>query len=155
MGVRDAWMVADEIAAADVPLIIGPTQTLPRDEDHGYDQMYAAPGQLYAAGVKFGFATFNASSSRTLPYEAANAVGYGLPHDEALKAITINSAEILGVGDQLGTIEAGKIANIIVTNGDPLEIQTQIEHLIINGMVASADNKHKSLYEKYRARPER
>ncbi len=65
--------------------------------------------QLYAAGVKFGFATFNASSSRTLPYKAVNAVSYGLPQEEALKAITINSAEIPGVGDQLGTIETGKI----------------------------------------------
>ena len=107
------------------------------------------------AGVKFGFASFNASASRNLPYEAASAVGFGLPYEEALRAITINSAEILGVGDQLGTIETGKIANIIVTDGDPLEIQTQILHLVINGLISSIDNKHKSLYEKYRARPER
>ncbi len=154
-GAREAWKVADRLAETNVPVLLGPTQSLPSGEDWGYDQVYAAPGQLYAAGVKFGFASFNASASRNLPYEAASAVGFGLPYEEALRAITINSAEILGVGDQLGTIEAGKIANIIVTDGDPLEIQTQILHLVVNGLISSTDNKHKSLYEKYRARPER
>jgi len=154
-GAREAWKVADRLAEENVPVLLGPTQALPASEDWGYDQVYAAPGQLYAAGVKFGFASFNASASRNLPYEAASAVGFGLPYEEALRAITINSAEILGVGDQLGTIETGKIANIIVTDGDPLEIQTQILHLVVNGLVSSTDNKHKSLYEKYRARPER
>jgi len=154
-GAREAWKVADRLAEENVPVLLGPTQSLPQGEDWGYDQVYAAPGQLYAAGVKFGFASFNASASRNLPYEAASAVGFGLPYEEALRAITINSAEILGVGDQLGTIEAGKIANIIVTDGDPLEIQTQILHLVVNGLISSTDNKHKSLYEKYRARPER
>ncbi len=150
---REAWRVADKMAEADVPVILGPTQSLPNEEDYGYDQMYATPGQLYAAGVKFGIATFNASASRNLPYEAGSAVSYGLPQEEALKAITINSAEILGVGDRLGTIEPGKIANIIVTDGDPLEIQTQFVHLIVNGHVADKMNKHLELYEKYRARP--
>jgi imidazolonepropionase-like amidohydrolase len=154
-GARESWKVADRLAEANVAVLLGPTQSLPAGEDWGYDQVFAAPGQLYAAGVKFGFASFNASASRNLPYEAASAVGFGLPYEEALRAITINSAEILGVGDQLGTIETGKIANIIVTDGDPLEIQTQILHLVVNGLISSTDNKHKSLYEKYRARPER
>lgn len=150
---REAWKVADRLAEADVPVILGATQALPNEEDYGYDQVYAAPGQLYAAGVKFGIATFNASASRNLPYEAGSAVSFGLPHDEALKAITINSAEILGVGDRLGTIEPGKIANLVVTDGDPLEIQTQFVYLIVNGHVADKMNKHLELYEKYRARP--
>ena len=153
VGAREAWKVADRLVEENVHVLLGPTQSLPSGEDWDYDQVFSAPGQLYAAGVKFGFASFNASASRNLPYEAASAVGFGLPHEAALRAITINSAEILGVGDQLGTIEVGKIANIIVTDGDPLEIQTQILHLVVNGMVSSTDNKHKSLYEKYRARP--
>jgi len=152
-GAREAWKVTDRLAEENVPVLLGPTQSLPASEDWGYDQVYAAPGQLYAAGVKFGFASFNASASRNLPYEVASAVGFGLPYEEALRSITINSAEILGVGDQLGTIEAGKIANIIVTDGDPLEIQTQFLHLVVNGLISSTDNKHKSLYEKHRARP--
>jgi len=150
---REAWKVADRLAEQDVPVVLGPTQSLPREEDWAYDQVYATPGQLYAAGVKICFASFNASASRNLPYEAANAVGYGLPKEEALKALTINPAEILGVGDRLGTIEPGKIANILVTDGDPLEIRTQFVHLVINGLISSTDNKHKALYEKYRARP--
>jgi imidazolonepropionase-like amidohydrolase len=148
-----AWKVAYRLAAENVPVILGPTQSLPGAEDWGYDQMYALPGQLHAAGVKIGFATFNASASRNLPYEAGSAVSFGLPREEALKAVTINPAEILGVGDRLGTIEIGKIANLIVTDGDPLEVKTQILQLVINGMVADKMNKHLQLYERYRARP--
>jgi len=147
VGGREAWKVADKLAAADVPVLLGPTQALPGTRDDGYDEMYAQPGQLHAAGVKFAFATFDASSARTLPYEAGSAVSFGLPREEALKAITINGAEILGVGDRLGTVEVGKIANLIVTDGDPLEIQTQIKYLIINGRITSTDNKHQALYE--------
>ncbi len=155
LGGSDAWKVADRLAEVSVPVILGPTQNLPRDEDYGYDQVYAAPGQLHAAGVKIGFGTFGASASRNLPYEAGSAVSYGLPKEEALRAITINNAEILGVGDRLGTIETGKIANLIVTDGDPLEINTQILHLIVNGQVSALDNKHLDLYEMYRSRPRR
>ena len=152
LGGREAWRVADDLAGSDIPVILGPTQTLPGDEI-SYDRMYAQPGLLYEAGVTFALSTFNSASSRTLPYEAGSAVSFGLPHEEALKAITINAAEILGVGDRLGTIEPGKIANIIVTDGDPLEITTQVKHLIISGRPTSLDNKHLRLYEKYRARP--
>jgi imidazolonepropionase-like amidohydrolase len=153
LGGGEAWKVAERLAQENVPVILGPTQSLPQEEDWGYDQVYATPGQLYAAGVKFCFASFNSSASRNLPYEAANAVGYGLPKEEALRALTINSAEILGVGDRLGTIEPGKIANLVVTDGDPLEIRTQFLHLVVNGLISSTDNKHKALYQKYRARP--
>jgi len=155
MGGRSAWKVADRLAEADVPVILGPTQELPSGEDLGYDQAYAQPGQLFAAGVKIGFGTFDASSSRNLPYEVGNAVSYGLPYEEALRAVTINTAEILGVGDRLGTIESGKIANLIVTGGDPLEYQTPIHYVIINGRPADLTNKHLELYEQYRARPRR
>ena len=77
---------------------------------------------------------------------------FGLPWEEALKSITRYPAEILGLGDELGTIEEGKIANLIVTDGDPMLIQTQILHVFIKGEPVSLDNKHKALYEKYRAR---
>jgi imidazolonepropionase-like amidohydrolase len=155
LGGADAWKVADRLAEANVPVILGPTQNVPRDEDYGYDQVYSAPGQLFAAGVKIGFGTFGASASRNLPYEAGSAVSFGLPQEEALRAITINNAEILGVGDRLGTIETGKIGNLIVTDGDPLEIATQFLHLIVNGQVAELDNRHLRLYERFRGRPRR
>lgn len=154
-GGRDAWKVAELLAENDIAVILGPTQSVPAGEDDAYDAVYAHPGKLHDAGVNFGISTFNASSARTLPYEAGQAVAFGLPHLEAVKAITRYPAEIFGVGDQLGTLEAGKVANIIITDGDPLEIQTQIEVLIINGRVVDTDNKHQRLYEKYRARPHR
>jgi len=133
-------------------VILGATQAMPGTEDQGYDQAYATPGQLYQAGVKIAFATFNASNSRTLPFEAGHAVPYGLPWEAAIRAVTINAAEMFGVDDRLGTVEIGKIANLIVTTGDPLRIDTEIRHVFINGELISIDNKHLSLYEKYRGR---
>lgn len=152
-GGRGAWKIADWLAENDVGVIMSPTQSLPSGPDEPYDEAYAAPGKLHAAGVKIAFATFNSSASRTLPYEAAQAVPYGLPHDAALEAVTKNAAEMLGFDDRIGTIEEGKIANIMITDGDPLEIQTQVTDLFILGRGVSLDNRHKSLYEKYRARP--
>jgi len=152
-GGREGWKVKDEIKKAGVPVILSGTQALPSEDDDPYDKPFSNPGELHAAGVKIAIATFDSSDSRTLPYEAANAVPFGLPWEEALKAITINPAQILGVGDKLGSIEVGKIANLIVTTGDPLELQTDVRYLFIKGQLTSTDNKHRQLYEKYRARP--
>jgi imidazolonepropionase-like amidohydrolase len=151
-GASDGWKVRERLAEANIPVILGATQALPSEEDDGYDQAYANPGQLYEAGVKIAFATFNASDSRTLPYEAAMGVPYGLPHDAALRAVTINPAEMLELGDELGTIQNGKRANLIVTTGDPLEIRTQMRYVFINGELIDLENKHLMLYEKYRHR---
>lgn len=152
-GGAEAWKVKDLLKEKNVPVILRPTQTVPGQEDEPYDKPFTNPGELHAAGIKIAFATFDSSSARVLPYEAANAVGYGLPREEALRAVTLYPAQILGVDDQLGTIEVGKTANLIVTDGDPLEIQTQVRHLFINGRLTSTDNKHRQLWEKYRNRP--
>ncbi len=152
-GGREAWKVKDLLKQKNIPVIIGRTHALPLSEDEPYDKPYSAPGELAAAGVKIAFATFDIEFVRRLPNEAGQAVGYGLSHDEALKAVTINPAQIFGVDKELGTLEQGKIANIIVTNGDPLELQTDVRYLFIKGQLTSTDNKHKQLYEKYRARP--
>ena len=152
-GGREAWKIAEWLAENDVDLILSGTQAMPAGQDASYDEAYANPGKLHAAGVRIAFATFNSSSSRTLPYEAAQAVPYGLPHEAALAAVTRNAADMLGLGDRIGTIEEGKLANIMITDGDPLEIQTQVTDLFILGRGVSLDNKHKALYEKYRARP--
>ena len=109
--------------------------------------------ELAAAHVKFAFGSFDNSFARRLGQQAANAVAYGLPYDEALKAVTVYPAQIFGVADQVGTLETGKIANIIVTNGDPLEITTDVRYLFIKGQLTSLDNRHKPLYEKYLNRP--
>jgi imidazolonepropionase-like amidohydrolase len=154
-GGREAWKIADWLAENDVPVILSPTQAMPSGPDASYAEAYANPGLLHRAGVKIAFATFNSSDSRTLPYEAAMAVPFGLPVDAALEAVMKNGAEMLGLGDDIGTIEAGKMGNVIVTDGNPLEIQTHVTELFILGRQVSTDNKHKSLYEKYRARPRR
>lgn len=151
-GGREAHKAARLLAEKDVPVILGPTQSLPTNIDAPYDEPYRAPGILHEAGVKFAFATFSSTASRTLPYEAAMGIPYGLPRDAALRAITINAAEILGLGSSLGTIEPGKIANLIVSDGDPLEITTRVRHLIIAGKETSTMNKHERLYQTYRSR---
>ncbi len=161
-GGRDAWKVKELLAEKNIPVILGRTQSLPPEDDDPYDRPFISAAELQAAGVKIAFATGAGGrfgpggphSSRTLPYETAMAAAYGLPREEALKAITRNPAEIFGFGDQLGTIEAGKIANLMVTDGDPLEITTQVRHVIIKGREVSSANRHRSLYERYRARPD-
>ena len=152
-GGREAWKIADWLAEHDVPVILGPTQSMPTGPDEAYDEAYANPGRLHAAGVRIAFGTFNSSDSRTLPYEAAQAVPYGLPREVALAAITKNAPEMLGFDDRLGTIREGLIANLIVTDGTPLAIRTQVTELFILGRRVSTDNRHRSLYERYRARP--
>ncbi len=159
-GGRDAWRVKDMLAEKGVPVILGATQSLPGEQDDPYDRPYRNPGELAAAGVKIAFGSGAGGgdgpggpfSSRLIGYEAAMAVPYGLPMEEALKAVTLWPAEILGVDDRLGSIEVGKIANLIVTDGNPLEITTQVLHVVIAGREVSMENKHLSLYEKHRAR---
>lgn len=136
-----------------IPVLLGPTQKTVPDEDDPYDELFAQPGKLSRAGVPFAITSEQHFLSRTLPYEAANAVPFGLPKDEALKAVTLYPAQILGLGDKLGSIEEGKIANLILTDGDPLEITTEVERVFINGKEVSTDNKQRALYEKYRRRP--
>jgi len=152
-GGREAWKVKELLKEKNIPVILSPTQALPGEEDQPYDKPFTAPGELAQAGVKIAFATFNSSDSRTLPYEAANAVPFGLPYEEALKAITLYPAQILGVDNELGTLEVGKRANLFITDGDPLDFKAQVLRLFINGVETSTDNKHRQLFEKYMARP--
>jgi imidazolonepropionase-like amidohydrolase len=127
--------------------------TEPIDEDDPYDRLLSQPAELTAAGVKFAFGSFDNSFARRLGQQAANAVAYGLQYQEALKAVTLYPAQILGVADQVGTLDTGKIANVIVTTGDPLELTTDVKYLFIKGQLTSLDNKHKALYDKYSKRP--
>jgi imidazolonepropionase-like amidohydrolase len=150
---REAWKVAVELKAKDIPVILPPTLALPLHEDDPYDKSFTLPLELDRAGVKFAFATFSYRLSHNLPYQAAAAVAFGLPYQEALKAVTLYPAEIWGVADQIGSIDVGKWADLIVTDGDPLETQTQIKQVFIKGREVNLNNKHKLLYEKYRNRP--
>jgi imidazolonepropionase-like amidohydrolase len=152
-GGEEAYKVKDLLRSKGIPVILRPTLSLPIDEDDAYDRLLSQPAELAAAGVRFAFGSFDNSFARRLGQQAANAVAYGLPYDEALKAVTVYPAEIFGVADQVGTLETGKIANLIVTNGDPLELSTEVKFLFIKGQRTSLDNRHQRLYEKYLNRP--
>ena len=152
-GGAEAYKVKDLLRSMSVPVILRPTLSEPMDEDDPYDRPLTQPAELASAGVKFAFGSFDNSFARRLGQQAANAVAYGLPYEEALKAVTVYPAQILGLGDQVGTLETGKIANIIVTNGDPLELTTEVRYIFIKGQLTSLDNKQKALYEKYLKRP--
>jgi imidazolonepropionase-like amidohydrolase len=146
------WQMADTLAARHVPVIVGPTTELPGPNDP-YDMIYANPGVLARAGVSIAFRTNSASDSRNLPYDAALATAYGLDPDEALRALTINAARMFGAADRIGSIEAGKVADLIVTSGDPLDVRTTTRYLFIRGDLIPFNDKHTRAYEQWRARP--
>jgi len=152
-GGEEAYKVKDLLRSKDIPVILRPMLTEVPDDDDPYDVLLTQPEVLHEAGVRFAIGSFDNSFARRLGQNAANAVAYGLPYDEALKAVTIYPAEILGLGDEVGTLDAGKIANVIVTNGDPLEVTTDVKYLFIKGQPTSLDNKQLELYEKYLHRP--
>ena len=152
-GGMEAYKVKDLLRSKNVPVILRPVLTELQERDDAYDRLLTQPTELAAAGVKFAFASFDNAFARRLGQNAANAVAYGLPYDEALKAVTIYPAQIFGLGEQFGTLETGKAANLIVTNGDPLELTTDVRYLFIRGQLTSMDNKQLRLYEKYKNRP--
>jgi imidazolonepropionase-like amidohydrolase len=149
----EANRVADQLKAKNIPVIVGPVLRMPNREDDPYDAAFTNASLLVKAGVKIAFQTGDSAEARNLPYNVGMAAAFGLPKDEALKAVTIYPAEIFGVADQIGSIEQGKIANLIVTDGDPLEVLTQVKYLFINGHQVSLSTRHTELYEKYKARP--
>ena len=117
----------------------------------GYNEVFTLAMRLHEAGVRFSITgDGDASFSRNTAYNAANAAAYGLPKDEALKSVTLYAAQILGIADKVGSLEVGKDATLIVTNGDPLEPPTVTERMFIQGKKIDLRDKHKQLYEKYK-----
>ncbi|MES1257099.1 MAG: amidohydrolase family protein [Acidobacteriota bacterium] len=153
----EAPKVVKEIKDHNIGVILGPSLALPRGIDDPYDEAFTTPLELQKAGIKFALATLSggggASFARNLPYQAAQAVAFGLPPEEAMLSVTKNAAEILGVGDQIGTVEEGKWADLLITDGNPLETKTTIKLLFIKGKPVDLNNKHKELYDKYLNRP--
>jgi imidazolonepropionase-like amidohydrolase len=149
----DSWRVSGLLKEKNIPVIIANIYRLPERRWEGYDMPFTLPLKLYKAGVKFCIAGSGESSDapdeRNLPYQAATAAAYGLPKEEALKSITLYPAQILGVDDQVGSLEVGKDATLIVTDGDPLEIETQVEMEFIQGREIDLTSRHTQLYEKY------
>lgn len=153
VGGQEAWKVANELKSANVPVIFTHIYSLPVRDDDAYDYLFAGPGKLQAAGVKFAIATGDAGAeNRDLPYHAGLAGAYGLPKDEALKAVTLYPAQILGVADQLGSIEVGKMANVVVTDGDMLDPRTNVKHVFIGGRMIPLGSRHTDLFDSFKDR---
>ena len=142
---------ADLLRAEKVPVIIKGVNRLPRHRNDPYDAPFTVAARLHRAGVKFSIsASDRMANVRNLPYHAATAAAHGLPRDEALKSITLHPAQILGVDKDLGSLEVGKAATLIVTDGDPLEIPTHVTAAFIDGREVDLSDRHKRLWEKYR-----
>lgn len=151
VGGADAPMAADLLRQKDVPVITGPILELPTREWEPYDAAFTLPARLAQAGIRYCIGgDGGAWNERNLPYHAAMATAYGLPRDEALKAITISCARILGIDDRVGSLEVGKDATLLVATGDPLDIRTQVTRAFIQGRPVNLYNRHQRLYEKYR-----
>jgi imidazolonepropionase-like amidohydrolase len=157
VGAGDAWRVAGELQARNIAVVAGPLLALPARRYEAYDEAYTLPSRLQAAGVRFcisdGGGAFDAMNARNLGYHAAMAAAYGLPKDEALKSVTLYPAQILGVADRLGSIEVGKIADLVVADGDPLEITTKVEQVYIGGKPVSMETRQTRLFAKYDSKP--
>lgn len=147
-GVEEGWRVAEEIAEAGFPCLVSTLYTPARDYDN-YQRPYQNPGMLHDAGVKVAIATGESDNVRNAPYHAGYAAAYGLGKEEAVKALTINPAEIFGVSDRLGSIEEGKQANLFISDGDPMEPLTNIEQVFIRGYKIPMVSRHTQLYEEY------
>jgi imidazolonepropionase-like amidohydrolase len=153
VGGHDAWMVTDQLKQKNIPVIVADIFSGAERRGEAYDLVYSLPKKLKDAGVRFCITgDRSGSNSRRVRHHAAAAAAFGLSKDEALKAITLDAAEILGIGDRVGSLETGKDATLIITNGDPLELPTTIEQVYIQGRKCDMRDKHKQLYEKYQVK---
>ena len=149
----DVQRVIPELKKRNIPVILGPILDLPPREDDPYDLIFSNAKALYDAGIPFSIQSQDSHNARNLPYHAAACAAFGLPKDAALKAVTIWPAQIFGVADKVGSLEAGKRADVILTDGDPLEIVTHVKRLFIGGEDISLETNQTLLYEKFSKRP--
>ena len=150
-GAQEAWQIAGELARADVPVLVEPLDNIP-----SYDALgvrYENAGLLAKAGVKIALLETDTHNSRNLRQEAGNAVAYGMSWEQALRAVTLSPAEIFGVADRYGSLEAGKVANVVVWSGDPFEFTTGVEHVLIRGKEIPLKSRQTELLERYRKLP--
>ena len=143
--------VLDTIASYKVPVIVGSIYDAPQANER-YDAIFSLPAELQKRGVKIALSSLSdgpSADSRNLPYAAGYAVAYGLPYDEAMKAITLNPAEMFGVGDQLGSLDVGKVANVVVANGDPLDVRTSVQQVFIGGVAIPMTSRQTQLRDQY------
>ncbi len=150
VGARDADRCTEQLKAAGAAVIVESSYRMPKRDDSPYDELFTLPQRLEAAGVAWCFASGEETAhERNLPYAAAMAVAYGLPPETALRAVTLSAADILGVGDRLGSLDVGKAATLIITDGHPLEVTTRVHLAFIDGRAIDLENKHTALARKY------
>lgn len=153
LGGNDAWKVANLLKEKNVPVILTGVFSLPGREDDAYDTLYEQPMKLQQAGVRFCISTGDAGAEvRNLAQYAGMAAAFGLSKADALKSVTLYPAQIMNVADRLGSIEAGKMANLVVTDGDLLEIRTRIRYLFIDGRSVVLSSRHTELNEAFKNR---
>jgi imidazolonepropionase-like amidohydrolase len=150
-GAAEGWMIPDEIAAAGVPVLVEPLDNLPSYDALGIRYQNAA--LLAKGGVKIALMETATENTRDLKQQAGNAVANGLPWEQALRAVTLTPAEIFGVGGQYGSLEVGKVANVVVWTGDPFEFSTGVEHVYIRGREIPLRSRQTELLERYRTLP--
>ena len=153
LGGQEAWKAADVLKSNNISVIYTNIYNLPVQDDDAYDYLFSAPSKMAQAGVKFCISTGNDGSEvRDLPYHAGLAGAYGLSQDDALKSVTLYPAQILGIADKLGSIEVGKMANLVVTDGDLLEPRTNVKNLFINGRMLPLTSRHTELFNSFKDR---
>ncbi len=156
-GGYEALECSEVLLAEKIPVIVAGVYRLPARRDLPYDDAYSFPGRLKAAGVTFCIATagrFGGSTLRNLPYHAATAAAFGLSREDALRSITLSTAEILGADDRVGSLAVGKDATLFIADGDILETPTQVTHAFIQGRTVDLNSRHTQLYKKYKAKLE-
>ena len=153
LGGKDAWRTTDLLIENNIPVIYESVLSVPNRRYEDYDQPYKTPKMLHDAGVKFcisnSTSSFQTPHLRNLPYHAAMAVSFGLDSEEAIRSMTLSTAEILGIADLVGSLEPGKDATLFISDGDILDIRSNVEMAFINGKRVDISDRHKMLYEKY------
>ena len=153
LGGDEAWRAAAFLKEHNVPVILTGVLNLPARTDDYYDSLYENAAKLQQAGVRFCISTGdNGAHVRDLPFQAGMAASFGLPRDEALKAVTLYPAQIMNVADRYGSIEAGKAANLVITDGDLLEARTHVRYLFIEGRQVPLVSRHTELYDRFKDR---
>ena len=151
-GGTNAWKVAVELKTRDIAVIVGPVMRSPIQSWDPSDAPYTNPGRLFEAGVRFCIRSNNASNSRNAPFEAAMAVAFGLPEAEALKSVTLGAARVLGIDKQIGSLEVGKLANLVILDGSPLQITSQVKGVFVAGEPFRPESRQTRFYKRYRRR---
>ena len=147
-GAAEGWLVASDLASAGVSVVIDPLRNLPTFD--GLAATLENAARLEAAGVDVIFSTFDSHNVRNIKQLAGNAVSYGMSHEGALRAVTLGPAELLGVSQTQGSLDVGKMGDVVVWSGDPFELSTQVRHVFIRGQEASLETRQKELFLRYR-----